>query len=815
MATLRERISAAAQTLVRGPAEQRDVSTAGGQLMAGVLPAGGEPPPRNAADYLEAYKNMPWLRAVLGRIGYDVAAVEWFLSVQRKDGRAVRNRVLQRAAPTQRRKAMLALAAAGELEEITDHVLLDLLHDANPMHTGLEVRRITQVHLDSVGESFWLLERNKLDVPAFTWPLPPSWVKATPTPSVPFYRVESGQWNTQIPASEMMWFLDADPANPYGRGTGVARALADELETDEYAAKTVKSVFFNRARPDLIVFPKGDETMNEDNVRRLQNDWNAHNRGFFRQFRTYFLKKAVEVKEIDTNFRTLELTKIREFERETILQVFGVSPEILGIIKPGSSRATITTADSIYARRVLVPRLEVLRTLMQARLVPQYDERLILDYVSPVREDEEQQLLAAKTAPWALTQDEWRARQGADPVPDDAGQVFLVPTNLQPVSSLSEVPPPPPKERGVRADRKAGLGSHEPRSDSHAPPPALDVNPHTELERSRQALEINKTLLAFIEAEDHEGASDWVELQKQAMDGDPPAVKLGDRLWPAYRDAQEAAWQALTADLGDVTAAITRNQPEEVLAAFGGERALAEALVSVVEEQGKEGFFEGAQFALDTLPPKKAKQDPPGLEIVLNDVNPEATAWAERESAILLKDLGPKTIRTIQTFIAASNALGIPPRKIAQALIEGNLIALNPRQMDALTALGKRLGEQGVTGTALEARLARYAEAQLRFRAMMIARTETMSALNKGQLALWKLAKQRGLIDSDMLKEWIVTWDSRLEPDCMELAGEQVPIDEDFSAGVDGPPLHTLCRCTFGLTRKPPVPFVDDPSLIP
>ncbi len=36
----------------------------------------------------------------------------------------------------------------------------------------------------------------------------------------------------------------------------MAEALADELDTDEFAAKFTKSLFFNRARPDLVIFRK-------------------------------------------------------------------------------------------------------------------------------------------------------------------------------------------------------------------------------------------------------------------------------------------------------------------------------------------------------------------------------------------------------------------------------------------------------------------------------------------------------------------------------------------------------------------------------
>ena len=160
-----------------------------------------------------------------------------------------------------------------------------------------------------------------------------------------------------------------------------------------------------------------------------------------------FLTREVGVYEFGdpAHFRNMQLVPLREFERDTIRQVFGVPPVILGIIEPGQSRATVSVETFIFAQYTLVPRLEMFRSVLQERLVPEYDERLILDYVSPVEEDAESRQAAATTAPWALMVDEWRERMGLLPLEQDAGKVFLVPTQLQAVEDLREaVPPPPP-----------------------------------------------------------------------------------------------------------------------------------------------------------------------------------------------------------------------------------------------------------------------------------------------------------------------------------------------------------------------------------
>ncbi|HEY7680404.1 MAG TPA: hypothetical protein VIC04_07770, partial [Terriglobia bacterium] len=119
--------------------------------------------------------------------------------------------------------------------------------------------------------------------------------------------------------------------------------------------------------------------------------------------------------------------------RDTVMQVEGLPPELQGVIE-NSNRATIDSADYLFARWTLVPRLEFLRATIQERLVPDYDERLILDYESPVAEDKEFHLKVAQAAPWSTMIDEWRAMRGEEPMPNDQGKVFMVPFGLNPVA---------------------------------------------------------------------------------------------------------------------------------------------------------------------------------------------------------------------------------------------------------------------------------------------------------------------------------------------------------------------------------------------
>lgn len=756
-----------------------DTNTVGGRLLAGVIQPGGQPPARGIKDYLEAYSSMPWLRAVASRVSYDIAAIQWRLMVGKQDGKAVRNRMIQRAMAPQRAILLRHAKDTGEVEEILSHPALDILNTANAIQTGLQMRRVTQLHLDLTGEAFWLLERGALGQPIAAWPLPPHWVLSTPTPRRPSFRVGFKAWRGEIPETEFIWFSDVDPLNPYGRGTGTAQALADELETDEYAARHTKAFFYNRARPDLIIYPKGGGDLQEDQVTRLEEQWAAHNQGFWRSFRPFFLKREVEIKELEQNFRTQQLVQLREFERNTILQIFGVSPETLGIIASGSSRATITMSDAIYSRRVLVPRLELLRSVMQERLCSEFDERLIIEYDSPVVRDHELELEAGKVAPWALSVDEWRGRMGHEPLPEGQGTVHVMSPLLSTVNpadgTMGAVAPPQPDGP---ADDLPDYGEDEDEDD----------------ERDEAAM--SATLGALLKARDKSTAAEVRKWWEADNAGDPPATRLADRFTAKYRRVQEQKWEQVArgAKEAALVAAVAADDADAVVAAFGVAN-LERALTAPLESVGRNAFLSGAEMALATLPPMAQRAD---STISLVEVNPAAVAWARARGAILIRRLSAEARDGVRAILAEALRGKLTPQQTAARLRK--VVGLLPSQVQAVAAYEARLRATGVDGAALFGKVARYAEAQRKVRAVRIARTELISATNHGQQALWDVARKKNRLPATMKRVWIVTDDDRLDTKiCEPLDGKTAPMDGPFPGGIDMPPAHPHCRCAIGL----------------
>lgn len=394
--------------------------------------------PKTVAELLKFYGESPLLRMVAGRIASDVGAQNWrvyaSVSSRKSDVRYARDLATR---PTKARQNEIRIAKQeGELVEITSHPILTMIQNGNDYMLGPVMMKLTQLHLDLVGESFWIMVPNITGAPVQAVLVPPSWVTKTPETGDDVYVIKYGQFEIEVPRSEMVWFIDSNPAKPYGRGLGIGATLADELEIEEYAAKHVKTFFQNRARPDILV---AGPNLPHEAATRLEHRWLEKLQGFRNTYLPFFMEApdGMQLHQFSQDFESMQLIDLRKHERDIVLQTFGVSPEIFGVIE-NSNRATIDAADFLIAKHVLTPRLDLLREFFQYRVMPLYgDESLIIDYDSPVDQDKEFNLKVAGRAPFTRSVNEWREMQNLKPIPE--GEVYVAASNLSAYESPEEI----------------------------------------------------------------------------------------------------------------------------------------------------------------------------------------------------------------------------------------------------------------------------------------------------------------------------------------------------------------------------------------
>lgn len=401
--------------------------------------AGRGPPKRGTRELIGLYNQSPWLRSVTSRIGRGVQSTAWCLYARAQERLPTKN---GRSAPAWRwgtdravldpklrgadRKARALhrrqLRAEGTLREVVDHPLLTMLLRPNEFMRGAMALKLTQVWLDIKGEAFWLLALAADGTPQAFYPLPPHWVTQVPTATKPTFTVSVGATHVEVASSAMLWLKDPDPLNPYGRGTGVAESLGDELETDEFAAKYLKAWFFNSALPSVIVAFDGT-TATRKQLDEARDEWERSYRGVHNAHRAHFTSGKMNAVKLDTSFKDQELVDLRRMERDTTIQVFGVPPEAVGVIE-NSNRATIDAADYMLTKGVIHPRVEYLRGEIEAELLPRFrgGEAASLEAEISEPEDKAHRLEVMRAQQGAFTLNEWREEAGYEALPELDGR---------------------------------------------------------------------------------------------------------------------------------------------------------------------------------------------------------------------------------------------------------------------------------------------------------------------------------------------------------------------------------------------------------
>lgn len=347
------------------------------------------PPPTGSRELLKLYSDHPWVRSIVAKVSSGVAKQEWYF--ERANG-----------------------------ERVDNHPALEFLRTGCPKLRGRQARKLTVAHVDLTGEAFWIIGRkgaNNSGPPVQFAPIPPDWVLDVADDENGFFEIRPKLGHVmKIPARDVLYFRDPDPLDPYGRGVGITRAARTEISTDATASKYLDMYLKNSARPDLIISGEKDSPIGKDDRPRLEAHWNEKHRGAMRSGRPYFSSQPLKVTELGKGLRDNQFSEIRGQLKGVIAEIYGVPPEIFGRLE-NSNRATIDSADYLFGKHTLQPRLDFLHDYLAPWLAENFNTAgLVLKFVSPVEDDTAFALEAVKARPSAYSDNEVRALSKHKPV---------------------------------------------------------------------------------------------------------------------------------------------------------------------------------------------------------------------------------------------------------------------------------------------------------------------------------------------------------------------------------------------------------------
>ena len=341
---------------------------------------------------------------------------------------------------------------------ILDHPALDLLDSPCPSFPeidGQAFRYATAALLELTGEVLWLKMRTGARVTEL-FLIPSFWCLRTPTAGDPTFMlcpfgVTAGK-TIIVPAADVVWFKRLDLTDPYARGRGYTEPIADELESDEYAAKYQKNFFFNDATPPYILSAPG---LQEEDAQRLRDTLRQKIGGFTNARKPAVVNTDIRVEKLAESPRELDFVESRKYLRDAFLQYFRIPPEIMGVLD-NSNRSTIDAAQYLLSKNTLTPRLSFIARVISRQLVrADFDKRLEFKFDDIVPEDKDFtfRALSEGLSKGAVKRSEFRRFLDLPIAPED--EVYLLPFSVLPTAS--GLAPPAPEEEPVleMADAKA------------------------------------------------------------------------------------------------------------------------------------------------------------------------------------------------------------------------------------------------------------------------------------------------------------------------------------------------------------------------
>ena len=658
-------------------------------------------------------------------------------------------------------------------EEVdADHPLLTLLDGVNEHMTGPELKYQTAAHLELAGNFYWLLDgvKNYTDQPRAIYPLNPGSVRLKLNKEVFPYKIDHYQYTLdgKIYRFEPYQILHGkypDPNDPFV-GVGFVQSIPTWIDTDNYAMEYNRKYFLNGAQLGLYI---ATQTNVEGQIDRIKRGMRDEYGGVENAHKIPVMPKGVDLKSAGATNRDMDFAKLVDVTRDRILAAAGVSKTILGTAESDTNRSTAETADYVFSKRTIKPKVELLLSYLNEFLVPRYGDDLYLTFIDPVPEDKAyrtQEMQAAVGNMPLLTQNEAREQYlGMGPVP--GGEQLMRPSLMVPAGQTEE---PGGDEMAPEAAP----------SGKPAPPGGTGKTKTVEgWTASKIRIRTGGKTAFSATAQFRKSLTEAFKKQlDQKITTDYAAKSIKDLThaeymehWKRFADRTERA----VAELRTVFKGINKKQREDVLEnlpeATGVKKALGE-------------LFDTKEW----------------IGITIDLVTPILASLTRDEASAALAMIGAND----QDILADESVQNALERGISHMATSYNETTLDQLK----TVLGETLNQPGGTNLAelTEAVDGVYSFADER-RAALIAKTESFRAANLANKDAWRLS---GVVKT---VKWYTAEDQKVCQFCAEQDGKEISIDDNFynlgdtikgaQGGfmtadyndIEAPPLHPDCRC--------------------
>jgi HK97 family phage portal protein len=288
-------------------------------------------------------------------------------------------------------------AASGKDEdriEVTSHAALDLWAQPTRFHTRQELVEASQQHQELTGEGWLVIGRDdRSSLPLELWGVSPERMMPVPDPleylAGYVYSSPSGE-RVPLGLDDVIFMRRPNPVDPY-RGLSPVASVLTNIGSARAAAEWNRAFFLNSAEPGGIV--ELPSTLGDDDFNTFAKRWAEAHRGVNRAHQVAVLEGGAKWVGNAQSMRDMQFTELDQVSREKIREAFRVGKTMLGLTED-VNRATAQTAEAVFAKWLVIPRLERWKQALNSDLLPLYGgtaRGLEFDYESPIPHDEESQ----------------------------------------------------------------------------------------------------------------------------------------------------------------------------------------------------------------------------------------------------------------------------------------------------------------------------------------------------------------------------------------------------------------------------------------
>jgi len=304
---------------------------------------------------------------------------------------------------------------AGEVEEVYDHEIIDIMDTPTSYLTRKEFIELSAMFYLLSGDVFWYFERagatGKGKILA-VHPLTPDKVEVvlnSDKDTVLAYHYRTTRGTAILAPENVVHTKSVDPTNII-RGFGIITPAKTRISTEADATAYQSNFFKNQGRPDVAVFV--DQDLNQEQIDDGRTKWQeVYGRGNGGQA-GFFGKNVKEVKMLNATPREMDYIQTQSFLRDDILATLHI-PKAM-ITSDDVNLANSKTARINYMQEAVLPVLDAFKDAINNRLLPRIDDTLFVGYVDPTPEDRDIKLAENRGLKEAgiITANEARANYG-------------------------------------------------------------------------------------------------------------------------------------------------------------------------------------------------------------------------------------------------------------------------------------------------------------------------------------------------------------------------------------------------------------------